>query len=140
MLQRGKVREQISLVLQDSLLSSGTIRDNIAFGQTDATDEKISAAARTANADEFIRRLADGYDTRVGERGTTLSGGQKRIVIARAVLGNAPPILIVNEPTSGLDAAAGHTVIGALERAGAGCTTLVIAHRPPGRSHCRAHR
>ena len=75
--QRGEVREQISLVLQDSLLSSGTIRDNIAFGQTDATDEEVSAAARTANADEFIRRLPDGYDTRVGERRTILSGGQK---------------------------------------------------------------
>jgi ABC-type multidrug transport system fused ATPase/permease subunit len=123
------LREQISLVLQDSLLLSGTIRDNIAFGQTDATDEEISAAARTANADEFIRRLPDGYDTLVGERGTTLSGGQKqRIAIARAVLRNAP-ILILDEPTSGLDAAAEHTVISALERAAAGRTTLVIAHR-----------
>jgi ABC-type sulfate/molybdate transport systems ATPase subunit len=102
------LREQISLGLQDSLLLSGTIRDNITFGQTDATDEEISAAARTANADEFIRRLPEGYDTRVGERGTTLSGGQKqRIAIARAVLRNAP-ILILDEPTSGLDAAAEH--------------------------------
>src|SRR5947208_1937275 len=95
----------------------------------DASDQEISAAARTANADEFIRRLPDGYDTRVGERGTTLSGGQKqRIAIARAVLRNAP-ILILDEPTSGLDAAAERTVINALERAAAGRTTLIIAHR-----------
>ncbi|PYT65483.1 MAG: ABC transporter ATP-binding protein [Acidobacteria bacterium] len=123
------LREQISLVLQDSLLLSGTIRDNITFGRMDASDQEISAAARTANADEFIRRLPDGYDTRVGERGTTLSGGQKqRIAIARAVLRNAP-ILILDEPTSGLDAAAERTVINALERAAAGRTTLIIAHR-----------
>ena len=123
------LREQISLVLQDSLLLSGTIRDNIAFGRTNATDEEICAAARTANAEEFIRRLPNGYGTRVGERGTTLSGGQKqRIAIARAVLRNAP-ILILDEPTSGLDAAAERTVMDALERAAAGRTTLIIAHR-----------
>lgn len=123
------LREQISLVLQDSLLLSGTIRDNITFGQADATDEEIAAAARTANAEEFICRLPEGYDTRVGERGTTLSGGQKqRIAIARAVLRNAP-ILILDEPTSGLDAAAEYTVIKALEQAAAGRTTLIIAHR-----------
>jgi ATP-binding cassette subfamily B protein len=123
------LREQISLVLQDSLLLSGTIRDNIAFGRTEATDEEIRAAAATANADEFIRRLPEGYETCVGERGTTLSGGQKqRIAIARAVLRNTP-ILILDEPTSGLDAAAEHTVVNALERAAAGRTTLTIAHR-----------
>ncbi len=123
------LREQISLVLQDSLLLSGTIRDNIAFGRTDATDAEIRAAATVANADEFIRRFPEGYETPVGERGITLSGGQKqRIAIARAVLRNAP-VLILDEPTSGLDAAAEHTVINALERAAAGRTTLVIAHR-----------
>jgi len=123
------LREQISMVLQDSLLLSGTIRDNIAFGRTDATDDEICAAAVTANADEFIRRLPEGYETPVGERGTTLSGGQKqRIAIARAVLRDAP-ILILDEPTSGLDAVAERTVINALERAAAGRTTLVIAHR-----------
>src|SRR5439155_1142793 len=122
-------REQISLVLQDSLLLSGTIRDNIAFGRTDATDEEIRAAAAIANADEFIRRLPEGYETPVAEGGTTLSGGQKqRIAIARAVLRDTP-ILILDEPTSGLDAVAERTVINALERAAAGRTTLVIAHR-----------
>jgi len=122
-------REQIGLVLQDSLLLSGTIRDNITFGRTDATDEEIRAAAAIANADEFIHRLPEGYETPVAEGGTTLSGGQKqRIAIARAVLRDAP-ILILDEPTSGLDAAAERTVIDALERAAAGRTTLVIAHR-----------
>ena len=122
-------REQISLVLQDSLLLSGTIRDNIAFGRTNATDAEIRAAAAIANADEFIHRLPEGYETPVAEGGTTLSGGQKqRIAIARAVLRDTP-ILILDEPTSGLDAVAERTVINALERAAAGRTTLVIAHR-----------
>ena len=123
------VREQISLVLQDSLLFRGTIRENIVFGKTGAYDEEIVAAAVTANADEFIRRLPDGYETPVGERGTTLSGGQKqRIAIARAVLRDAP-ILILDEPTSGLDAVAERTVVDALERAAARRTTFIIAHR-----------
>jgi subfamily B ATP-binding cassette protein MsbA len=123
------LREQISLVLQDSLLFRGTIRDNIAFGCPDASDEAIEAAARTANADEFIARLERGYDTEVAERGSSLSGGQKqRIAIARAVLRDAP-ILILDEPTSGLDANAERLVIEALERAAKGRTTLIIAHR-----------
>ena len=123
------LREQVSLVLQDQLMFSGTIRENIAFGRPDASDEEIAAAAVTANANEFIERLPDGYDTLVAERGTTLSGGQKqRIAIARAILRDAP-ILILDEPTTGLDAAAEQTVMKALERAAAGCTTLIIAHR-----------
>ena len=123
------LREQISLVLQDSLLFSGTIRENIAFSRPGASDEEIVAAAATANSDEFIQRLLDGYETRVAERGSTLSGGQKqRIAIARAILRNAP-ILILDEPTSGLDAASERTVIDALERAATGRTTLIIAHR-----------
>ncbi len=123
------LREQISLVLQDSLLFSGNIRDNIAFGRPDASDDEIVAAAVTANAEEFIQRLPDGYETLVAERGTTLSGGQKqRIAIARAILRDAP-ILILDEPTTGLDAVAERTFIDALERAAAGRTTLIIAHR-----------
>ena len=123
------VREQISLVLQDSLVFRGTIRENIVFGRTNASDEEVIAAAITANADEFIRSLPDGYQTPVGERGTTLSGGQKqRIAIARAVLRGAP-ILILDEPTSGLDAIVERTVVDALERAAARRTTLIIAHR-----------
>ena len=123
------LRDQTSLVLQDALLFSGTIGENIAFGRPDATLEQIIAAARTANADEFIDRLPLGYDTIVSERGTTLSGGQKqRIAIARAVLRDAP-ILILDEPTSGLDAESERLVVEALERAAAGRTTITIAHR-----------
>src|SRR5258706_6912869 len=123
------LREQMSLVLQDSLLFSGTVRENIAFGRPDATDEEVVAAAVQANADEFIQHLPQGYDTSIAERGATLSGGQKqRIAIARAVLRNAP-ILILDEPTSGLDAASERLVIEALERAADKRTTLVIAHR-----------
>ena len=123
------LREQISLVLQDSLLFSGTIRENIAFGRPGASDEQIAAAAVTANADEFIQGLPEGYETLVAERGTTLSGGQKqRIAIARAILRDAP-ILILDEPTTGLDAVAEQIVMDALERAVAGRTTLIIAHR-----------
>ena len=123
------LREQISLVLQDQLMFSGTIRENIAFGRPGASDEEIAAAAVTANADEFIQRFPEGYETLVAERGTTLSGGQKqRIAIARAILRDAP-ILILDEPTTGLDAAAERTVMDALERAAARRTTLIIAHR-----------
>jgi subfamily B ATP-binding cassette protein MsbA len=123
------LRAQISLVLQDSLLFSGTIRENIAFGRPDASDQEIVAAAVVANAAEFIDGLPDGYETLVAEGGTTLSGGQKqRIAIARAIL-RSSPILILDEPTSGLDAASERTVIDALERAARGRTTLLIAHR-----------
>jgi len=116
-------------VLQDSLLFSGTVRENIAFGRPDATDEEILTAARLANADEFIQDLPNGYDSTVSERATTLSGGQKqRIAIARAILRDAP-ILILDEPTSSLDAAAEHAVMEALDRAAAARTTIIIAHR-----------
>lgn len=123
------LRDHIGLVLQDSLLFSGTIRDNIAFGRPDASDAEIFAAAAIAHADEFIRQKPLGYETLVSERGTSLSGGQKqRIAIARAVLRNAP-ILILDEPTSGLDAASERLVMDSLEKASAGRTTLIIAHR-----------
>jgi subfamily B ATP-binding cassette protein MsbA len=123
------LRERISLVLQDSLLFSGTIRENIAFGRPDASEPDISRAASQAHAEEFILRLPEGYDTRVAERGSTLSGGQKqRIAIARAILRDAP-ILILDEPTSGLDTASERSVMAALRTAAAGRTTLTIAHR-----------
>jgi len=123
------LRAQISLVLQDSLLFSGTVRENIAFGRPDASDKEIVAAAVVANAAEFIDVLPDGYETLVAEGGTSLSGGQKqRIAIARAIL-RGSPVLILDEPTSGLDAASERTVIDALERAARGRTTLLIAHR-----------
>ena len=123
------LREQVSLVLQDSLLFSGTIRENISFGRPDASEEEIRTAARLANADEFIQRMPEGYDSVVAERGKTLSGGQKqRIEIARAILRDAP-ILILDEPTSSLDAAAEQLVMEALGRAVTARTTLIIAHR-----------
>jgi len=123
------LRDQISLVLQDSLLFSGTIRENVAFGRPEASEAEIRRAAQLANAEEFILQLPDGYDSVVAERGSTLSGGQKqRIAIARAILRDAP-ILILDEPTTGLDAASEHVVLTALEVAAAGRTTLTIAHR-----------
>ncbi len=128
-LQLQSLRDQVSLVLQDSLLFKGTIRENIAFGRPNATDEEITAAAVAANADGFIRQKPDGYETLVSERGTTLSGGQKqRVAIARAILRNAT-VLILDEPTSGLDAVAEGVVIDSLEVAAKGRTTLIIAHR-----------
>src|SRR5262245_21304734 len=123
------LRDQISLVLQDSLLFKGTIRDNITFGQPDASDAAIRAAADTAHATEFVEALPAGFESTVSERGTTLSGGQKqRIAIARAILRDSP-ILILDEPTTGLDAASEHAVLDALEEASRGRTTLIIAHR-----------
>jgi subfamily B ATP-binding cassette protein MsbA len=124
------LRSQISMVLQDSLLFSGTIRENISFGRPGASQEEIIAAAQVANAHTFIQDdLADGYDTVISEGGATLSGGQRqRISIARAVLRNSP-ILILDEPTSGLDAISERAVVEALGAAAKGRTTLIIAHR-----------
>jgi subfamily B ATP-binding cassette protein MsbA len=123
------LRTQIGFVLQSTVLLRGTIRDNIAFGRPDATDEDIIAAAKLANADEFIDRMPDGYDSLVGDRGTTLSGGQRqRIGIARAVIRDNP-ILILDEPTAALDAESEHLVIEALERLMEGRTVITIAHR-----------
>ncbi len=123
------LRRQLAIVPQESVLFVRSIRDNIAYGRPDATDAEIVAAAKAANADEFIRRLSKGYDTVVGERGSTLSGGQRqRIAIARALLRDAP-ILILDEPTAALDAESEGLVMGALERLMRGRTTFIIAHR-----------
>ena len=123
------LRKQFAVVPQESILFATTIRDNIAFGRPDATEEEIIAAARAANAHEFITRLSDGYDTVVGERGNTLSGGQRqRIAIARALLRDAP-ILVLDEPTAALDAKSEELVMSALQRLMSGRTTFIIAHR-----------
>jgi ATP-binding cassette, subfamily B, bacterial len=122
------LRDQISFVLQDSLLFSGTIWENISYGRPDAEPEETIRAAQLANAHDFIMNLPHGYGTVVGERGSTLSGGQRRrIAIARAIVRNTP-ILILDEPTTGLDAASEHAVVEALEYLMKGRTSVVIAH------------
>jgi ABC-type multidrug transport system fused ATPase/permease subunit len=123
------LRRQIGFVLQDTVLFRGTVRENIAFGRPEATDEEIIAAAKLANADEFITRMPGGYDSLVGDRGATLSGGQRqRIGIARAFIRNSP-ILVLDEPTAALDAESEELVIEGLQRLMKGRTAIVIAHR-----------
>jgi len=126
--RRASLRRQIGLVLQQSILFGATIRENIAYGKPKASLAEIEAAARAANADEFIRTLEHGYDTIVGERGATLSGGQRqRIAIARALIRDAP-ILILDEPMTGLDAESEGKVREALQRLMAGKTCIIVTH------------
>lgn len=123
------LRKNIGIVAQDVFIFGGTVKENIAYGDFDATDEQIIAAARLANIHDFITTLDKGYDTYVGERGVKLSGGQKqRISIARAFLKN-PPILILDEATSALDNVTEMQIQAALEKLSEGRTTLVVAHR-----------
>lgn len=123
------LRRQISMVLQDVFLFHGTVRTNILFGREDATEDEVIAAAKAANAHEFIMELPEGYDTLIGERGVKLSGGQKqRLSIARALLKDAP-ILILDEATSAVDAETETLIQQALERLMVGRTTIIIAHR-----------
>ncbi|MFN8497712.1 MAG: ABC transporter ATP-binding protein [Anaerolineae bacterium] len=123
------LRRQIGIVLQDTFLFSATIRENIAYGRPDATDEEIIAAARAAEAYTFISRLPDGFDTEIGERGVTLSGGQRqRLAIARALLMD-PRILILDDATSSVDPATEHEIQQALARLMEGRTTFIIAQR-----------
>jgi ABC-type multidrug transport system fused ATPase/permease subunit len=123
------LREKIAIVPQDAVLFSGTIKDNLRYGRLDATDAEIEEAARAAHAHEFVSRLPKGYDTPVAEAGGGLSGGERqRLSVARAVLKDAP-ILILDEPTSSLDAISEEIVFSALKRLRAGRTTIVIAHR-----------
>jgi ATP-binding cassette, subfamily B, bacterial len=124
-----EVRNRIGLVPQDTVLFAASARENIRYGRPGASDAGVEAAARTAAADEFLRRLPEGYDTFLGERGARLSGGQRqRIAIARAILRD-PPILLLDEATSALDAESERLVQGALDRLMQGRTTIVIAHR-----------
>ena len=123
------LREAIGIVQQDVYIFAGSVRENIAYGKPDATDEEIMEAAKNANIHDFIISLEQGYDTYVGERGTRLSGGQKqRIAIARVFLKN-PPILILDEATSALDNESEKHIQEALDRLSQGRTTVVIAHR-----------
>jgi ATP-binding cassette subfamily B protein/subfamily B ATP-binding cassette protein MsbA len=123
------LRAQIAIVLQDTLLFSTTIRENIAYGRPNATDEEIRAAARRAQADDFISRLPNGYDSPVGERGGHLSVGQRqRIGIARAFLKDAP-ILLLDEPTSALDPTTEAAIMETIKELMHGRTTLIVTHR-----------
>jgi ABC-type multidrug transport system fused ATPase/permease subunit len=127
--QLRSLRERIAIVLQEPVLFSGTIADNIRYGRLDATREEIEDAARAAHAHDFISRLPKGYETEIAEAGGSLSGGERqRLSVARAIVKNAP-ILILDEPTSSLDAISEEVVFAALRRLRAGRTTIVIAHR-----------
>ncbi|MDN0196977.1 ABC transporter ATP-binding protein [Streptomyces sp. S.PNR 29] len=123
------LRAAIGLVPEDSFLFSETVRDNIAYGRPDATQEEIEAAARAAQADRFIKELPEGYDTKVGEHGLTLSGGQRqRVALARAILAD-PRLLVLDDATSAVDARVEHEIHEALKQVMEGRTTLLIAHR-----------
>ncbi|SFM45089.1 ATP-binding cassette, subfamily B, MsbA [Gracilibacillus orientalis] len=127
--QARSLRDKIGMVLQDNILFSESIAMNIRMGNPDATEEEVIAAARAANAHQFITELANGYDTLVGERGVKLSGGQKqRIAIARVFLKN-PPLLILDEATSALDLESEHLIQEALEKLASDRTTFIVAHR-----------
>ncbi|MFB0617973.1 ABC transporter ATP-binding protein [Streptomyces sp. AGS-58] len=127
-LRLSDVRENVAVVLQETLVFQGTVRDNIAYGRPEATQAQIVAAARAADAHDFIELLPEGYDTMVGQRGRTLSGGQcQRLAIARAMIRDAP-VLLLDEPTSGLDVRSGRRIMDPLRRLMAGRTTIVISH------------
>jgi ABC-type multidrug transport system fused ATPase/permease subunit len=123
------LRGQIAYVLQETVLFRGTVAENIAYGRGTATRDEIEAAAKLANAHEFIAKMPHGYDTLIGDRGDTLSGGQRqRIGIARAIIRDNP-ILMLDEPTAALDTESEQLVIEALERLMKGRTVITIAHR-----------
>jgi ATP-binding cassette subfamily B protein len=126
---QSSLRSAIGMVMEDSFLFSDTVRANLAFGRPDATDEQILAAARLAEADEFIRDLPEGYDTVVGEQGLTLSGGQRqRVALARALI-TSPRLLVLDDATSAIDARVEAEIHASLRHVMAGRTTLLIAHR-----------
>ncbi|MGC9453382.1 MAG: ABC transporter ATP-binding protein [Phycisphaerae bacterium] len=123
------LRRSIGIVLQETILFSGTIRENLRYGRKDATEDEIVEAAKVANAHRFIVELPDGYDTEVGEHGVSLSGGQRqRVSLARAILQD-PKVLILDEATSSLDSESENLIVEAMQRVMAGRTSLVIAHR-----------
>jgi ATP-binding cassette subfamily B protein len=130
------LRNQFGIVLQESILFSTTIGENISYARPGASETEIVAAAKAANAHEFITRLPDGYNALVGERGMQLSGGQRqRIALARAFLKNAP-ILILDEPTSSIDIKTEREIIEVMERLSIGRTVFIIAHRLSTLKHC----
>ncbi len=123
------LRSQMGIVPQEGFLFSGTVRENIAFGRTDATDEEVAAAARAVGADDFIAKLEQGYETQVGERGVQLSAGQRQLLaFARALIAD-PRILVLDEATSNVDVHTENVIEQGLRRLLAGRTAIVIAHR-----------
>jgi ATP-binding cassette, subfamily B, bacterial len=127
-LELASLRGNMATVLQETLVFDGTIRDNILWGKPDATGAEVVAAATAADAHEFISALPDGYDTRIGQRGRLLSGGQRqRLAIARAMIRDAP-VLLLDEPTTGLDAASTQRILAPMRRLMTGRTTLIISH------------
>ena len=128
-IKKDDLRHSLGIVLQDTHLFTGTVRDNIRFGKLDATDEEIVAAAKLANADSFIRRLPDGYDTMLTGDGANLSQGQRQLLaIARAAIAD-PPVLILDEATSSIDTRTERIVQDGMDKLMHGRTTFVIAHR-----------
>ena len=124
----GSLRENVAVLLQETLVFDGTVRENIAYGKPGATEEEIIRAAKAADAHDFILALPEGYDTAVGQKGRLLSGGQRqRVAIARAMVRDAP-VLILDEPTTGLDAGSGQRIMEPLRRLMKGRTTIVISH------------
>jgi ATP-binding cassette subfamily B protein len=136
--RRDDLRQQVAVVLQESVLFSASIAENIAYAVPGATREQVVAAARAASAHEFIERLPQGYDTQVGERGVKLSGGQRqRVALARAFLKDSP-VLILDEPTSGVDAHTEAAIVEAVGRLQKGRTVIIISHRPSAVARCAA--
>jgi len=122
------LRENVAVLWQETLMFDGTVRENIAYGRSNASDEEIIHAAVTADAHDFIVGLPQGYETPVGQRGRALSGGQRqRVAIARAMIRDAP-VLVLDEPTTGLDAESGRRILAPLQRLMAGRTTIVVSH------------
>jgi ATP-binding cassette subfamily B protein len=135
-LRLADLRRQYAIVLQEPVLFSATIAENIGYGRADASEDEIVAAAKAANAHDFIMQLPDGYATHVGERGMMLSGGERqRVSLARAFLKDAP-VLILDEPTSAVDTRTEEAIVDALQRLMRGRTTLIIAHRLSTLRHC----
>jgi len=133
------LRNQFAIVLQEPVLFSASVAENIAYARPDATETEIVAAAKAAHVDDFVARLPDGYDTQVGERGMSLSGGERqRIALARAFLRDAP-ILILDEPTSSVDAKTEAVILDAMQRLMHGRTSFIITHRPAMLKHCQVH-
>jgi ATP-binding cassette, subfamily B, bacterial len=122
------LRENVAVLLQETLVFGGTVRENIAYGKPDASEEEIVAAAKAADAHGFVEALPEGYDTVVGQKGRLLSNGQRqRVAVARAMIRDAP-ILVLDEPTTGLDARSSENVMVPLQRLMEGRTTIVISH------------